>query len=90
MTAFIDAMTNWNQRKDAFVKDNLEPGSSKAPRKAIFITVPLEFEEDIKNYVKAKRKLADSTFKGSPATRKTELMIQFEENNPPPKRSDFE
>lgn len=87
---FIEAMTEWNGKKDLFVKQNLEAGVDRAPRKNIFITVPLEFEEDIKQYVRSKRKEADSKHVGTSAVRKTELMLEFEASNPPPKRSDYE
>lgn len=90
MSDFIDAMMKWNRAKDDYVKSNLEPGKDKAPRKNIFITVPLEFEQEIKDFVKTKRKEADSKHIGSSETRKTELMIEFEESNPPPRRTDYE
>lgn len=87
---FIEAMTEWNQKKELFVKRNLGTGVDLAPRKNIFITVPLEFEEDVKQYVKSKRAEADSKYVGTSAVRKTELMLEFEASNPPPKRSDYE
>jgi hypothetical protein len=90
LSEFVSAMMKWNKEKEVYIKSKLEPGSGKAPRKNIFITVPLEYEEEIKAYVKNKRKEADSLFLGSSETRKTELMIEFEESNPPPKRSDYE
>lgn len=90
MSEFVAAMTEWNRSKDAFVKGNLEPGKDKAPRKNIFITIPLAFEDEIKDFVRSKRKEADAKHTGSSETRKTELMIEFEENNPPPRRSDYE
>lgn len=90
MTGFIQAVADWNKSRDEFIKKNSEPGRDKAPRKNIFITVPLAFEEDIKAYVKAKRKEADSKHTGTSDLHRAELGIQFEESNPPPRRSDYE
>jgi hypothetical protein len=90
LSNFIEAMTEWNRKKNDYVKATLEPGKNKAPRKNIFITIPLDFEDDIKDYVRSKRKEADSTHVGTSDLRKTELMLEFEEKSPPPKRSDYE
>ena len=90
MSNFIQAMTQWNADKDSFVKSKLEPGISKAPRKTLLVTIPVEFEEDVKSYIKEKRKEADSKHVDMSGVRKTELMLEFEASNPPPKRSDYE
>lgn len=91
MSDFLNAMTEWNKNKDKFVADKLETDSSKlAPRKNIFITIPLTFEEEIKAFVKLKRKEADGLFVSNLDKSKTELFLEFESSNPPPKRSDYE
>lgn len=91
MSDFISAMTEWNKSKDKFVSDRLETDSKKlAPRKNILTTIPVEFEQEIKEFVKMKRKQADEQFVSNLDRRKTELSIEFEEFNPVPRRSDYE
>lgn len=89
--SFLEAMTEWNEKKEKYVSAQLSTESDKlAPRKNILLTVPLEFEDDIKAYAKLKRKEADNNFVSSLSRKKTELYINFESVNPPPRRSDYE
>lgn len=90
MSDFVSAMLEWNRNKEKYVKNNINAGEDKAPRKNIFITIPLIFEEEIKDFIKSKRKEADSTHVGTSEISKTKLMIEFEEKNPAPKKSDYE
>lgn len=87
---FIDAMLDWTRKKDHFVSERLKEAKSKrSPRKNIMLTVPLEFEEDIKAYAKAKRQESDSKLVDSNEKDKLFLSLEFEAANPPPKASDF-
>lgn len=91
MSEFISAMTEWNKKKDRYVAEQLSTESNTlSPRKNILVTVPLLFEEEIKAFVKAKRKEADVLFVAELDTKKTELSIVFESVNPAPRRSDYE
>lgn len=87
---FIDAMLDWTRKKDAFVSERLKAAKEKrSPRKNIMLTVPVEFEEDVKAYVKAKRHESDSKLVDSNEKDKLFLALEFEAANPPPKASDF-
>jgi hypothetical protein len=85
---FVEAMLDWSKKKDAYINDNMSTGKS-APRKNIFITVPIEFEQEIKDYVKGKRKEADRLFSSSIERSKMELAIKFESFTPPPKSNNY-
>lgn len=91
MSEFIKAMTEWNKKKDKYIASELETESQKlSPRKNILITIPMLFEEEIKAYVKSKRKEADSIFVENLDSEKTKLALAFESSNPPPNRGDYE
>lgn len=88
MSDFIRAVTEWQKKKETFVNNNTSKGRV-APRKNIFITIPVSYEEDIRGYIAAKRKEADAIFDSEREAEKTALALQFEKSNPPPRRVDF-
>lgn len=87
---FVSAMMNWRKEQEKYVSDNLTGSKSGlAPRKTILITVPVEFEQSVKDFAKAKRKEADAGFSGIAERERMELAIKFEETSPPPSRNNF-
>lgn len=87
---FVSAMLNWNRSKEKYISENMpEVKKALAPRKDIFIRIPTQFEEEIKEFVKSKRKEADENFSGSSERMRLELSLTFEEFNKPPKSSDY-
>lgn len=85
---FVNAMLEWSKQKDAYIGDNISVGKL-SPRKTIFITIPTDMEQEIKEYVKNKRAESDAIFLNSSERRKIELSIEFENKNPPPNAKDF-
>ena len=87
---FVAAMLQWRKDQEKYVSNNLVGSKTGlAPRKVILLTVPEQFEQEIKDFAKAKRKEADSVFSGATERDKMELAIKFEESNPPPSRNSF-
>lgn len=87
---FIEAVIDWNKRKDEFVTSQLSTGNERlAPRKNIFLTIPLEAEQEIKEFVKAKRAEIDKKFSSNIERQKIQFSISFEQENPMPHSKDF-
>lgn len=88
MTDFITAMMDWNKSKEKFVASQLSTAKEKlAPRKNLYVTIPEKFETEIKEFIKAKRQEADDAQSLISARRKVELALEFEKDNPPPRRA---
>lgn len=89
-TNFVNAMLDWTREKDKFVSEQLSTGTNNlSPRKNIMLTVPLEFEDEIKAFAKSKRKEADENYSSTLDVKKIELSIAFEKENPPPRAEAF-
>lgn len=90
METFIDAMHSWVKAKNKFVLENSSPKQKRlSPRKNIMLTIPMQFEQEIKEFVKSKRKEADSLLEIDYEKENLSLELQYEKENPPPKAGDF-
>lgn len=87
---FLDAMGDWNRRLSIFLANNSESSNRKiADRVEILLTVPKGMEQEFKDLAKLRREQADAAHKAR-GPESISLALQFERDNPPPRRSDYE
>lgn len=85
--SFIDAQRAWTDRLNEYINKRSSKGKV-SERVQILLTVPKGSEQEFKDLAKAKRQAADSAI--SSKLDRLSLSLEFEQANPPPKRSDYE
>lgn len=86
---FIDAKREWDRLHSSFLAQKSSNSKKKvADRVEILLTIPKGMEQEFKDLAKLRREEADAAHRI--ANSESSLSIQFERDNPPPRRSDYE
>lgn len=86
---FLQAVFDWKQQKETYVKQKLKETKRVADRVEILLTIPKENEKEFKDLAKLRRKEFDEKNKPELAKTERDLSFEFERLNPPPNRSDY-
>lgn len=88
--SFLEAKREWDKLHSEFLKKNSKTQKKKvADRVEILLTVPKGMEQEFKDLAKLRREQADAAHKAQ-GSDSISLSLEFERDNPPPKRSDYE